>query len=226
MLNCAANMTDLSDETLAERAKHRDSLAFAELIRRAAPSSYRQAMQILRNREDSEDELQNSYLNAWRHIDQFRAQAIFSSWLMTIVRNQCFMRLRKLRQRSFVYLDDTDEEMGCRVSVALELGLSPEECCSREERSALVQREIQALPLRFREILHLCYLEGLSTPEAALRMSISLSAGKSRLLRARLEFENRLKFNRRPAFPLCHESPRCSPTGALHPEQTAVRLLR
>jgi len=218
MLNLAGNMTNLSDGTLAKRAKQRDSLAFAELIRRASPSSYRQAMQILRNREDSEDELQNSYLNAWRHIEQFRAQESFSCWLSTIVRNQCFMRLRKLRQRSFVYLDDSNEETGLRAQTAIDLGPTPEDQCCREERAVLVHREIQALPLRFREILHLCYLEGLSTPEAALRMSISLSAVKSRLLRARLEFQNRLKFNRSPAFPMRHERARCSPTDALHPE--------
>jgi len=207
MLNYSANMTNLSDGTLAQRAKQRDSLAFAELIRRASASSYRQAMQILRNREDCEDELQNSYLNAWRYIEQFRAQESFSCWLSTIVRNQCFMRLRKRRQRSFVYLDDNHEETGLRAQTVIELGPTPEDQCSREERASLVHREIQSLPLRFREVLQLCELQGLTSAEAALRMCISLTALKSRLLRARNEFEKRFNANRRPAFQIHHRFP-------------------
>jgi len=192
MSNCAIKLADLTEKTLTEQVKERDPAAFTELVRRASQFSYRQAMLILRNREDAEDELQNSYLNAWRHIDQFRAHVKFSSWLSIIVKNQCLMRLRKLRRGGFIYLDDRNEETGHQPPAVAEHGPSPEELFYCGQKSALVKREIRGLPFRFREVLQLCDLEGLSTAEAARQICITLPALKSRLARARYELERRI----------------------------------
>jgi len=192
MKNFEVKVEDRTEKTLVDQVRQHDPAAFTELIRRASQFSYRQAMLILGNHEDAEDEVQNSYLNAWRHIEQFRAHVKFSSWLSIIVRNQCFMRLRKLRRGRFIYLDDSNEQTGYQPSAAYELSRSPEDLFYSGQQSALLKHEIQSLPFVFREVLQLCDLDGLNTAEAARQLCITLPALKSRLCRARHELERRV----------------------------------
>lgn len=218
MKNYEVKVEERTEKTLVEQVRQRDPVAFTELIRRASQFSFRQAMLILRNREDAEDEIQNSYLNAWRHIDQFRAHANFSSWLSIIVRNQCLMRLRKLRRGRFIYMDDSNKDTGQEPSAVADLGQSPEELFYCGQQSALVKHGIRGLPFRFREVLQLCDLDGLNTAEAARRLCITLPALKSRLARARHGLERRVDLLSPPLqFSASH--PRVSlPAGVLPPD--------
>ena len=95
------------DDELVLRAQASDDAAFGELMRRTSASSLRLAMSILRDRAEAEDEVQNSYLRAWRHLGQFQRESKFSTWISRIVLNHCLMRLRKLRGANFVFIDDT-----------------------------------------------------------------------------------------------------------------------
>src|SRR5208283_3931703 len=99
-------MHDLSDDQLVTLAQEGDEGAFAELMSRNSSSSFKLALSILKDRQDAEDEVQNSYWNAWRYVGQFQRGSKFSTWMSRIVINQCLMRLRKNRKASFLYLDE------------------------------------------------------------------------------------------------------------------------
>jgi RNA polymerase sigma-70 factor (ECF subfamily) len=193
MDNKKTGLDGSAEDELVTRAQQSDNAAFEELMRRTSGSSFKLAMSILRDRQEAEDEVQNSYLNAWRHVKQFQREAKFSTWMSRIVANHCLMRLRKARGAAFVYLDDAGEDRGRRPLEVADNRPTPEGSLSGKELSALMQREIARLPPILRGVLVLRDVEELSTDEAASRLGISASAVKARLLRARVELRSRLE---------------------------------
>lgn len=184
-------------DDLVLRAQDQDDAAFAELMRRTANSSFKLALSILRDRQEAEDEVQNSYLKAWRHVGQFQREARFSTWISRIVTNQCLMRLRKLRTANFVYLDDSAANPATGKSNTQmdlpDLASTPELTLQGAELTGILKREIHRLPPILRHVLLLRDVNELPTDEVARQLSISVSAVKSRLLRARAELRNRLE---------------------------------
>lgn len=194
MVNQSTSLVDASDEELITLAQHRDESAFSELMRRNSSSSYRLALSILKDTQDAEDEVQNSYLSAWRSIERFKGESRFSTWMTRIVTNQCLMKLRSLRRSKLVYVDHDKEGQDQKPllqladpneSVELKLGST--------ELSQVVRREIAKLPPLLRDVLVLRDLDLLPTEVVAERLGISAAAVKSRALRARAELRDRME---------------------------------
>ena len=182
-----------SDDELVAKAQQSDDEAFGELVRRTSASSLRLAMSILRDRQEAEDEVQNSYFNAWRHVSQFQRESKFSTWMSRIVANHCLMRLRKIRGLNFLYLDEAPADDTGRPFELEDQGPTPEGDVGGQELSAVLRREIQRLPPLLQRVLVLRDVDELSTAEVASILGISASAVKSRLMRARLELRTRLE---------------------------------
>ena len=186
-------MRDFSDDQLLTLAQDGEEDAFAELMSRNSSSSFKLALSILKDRQDAEDEVQNSYWNAWRHLGRFQRDSKFSTWISRIVINQCLMRLRKLRKASFLYLDESAAEGNVGVMELPDRGPSPEAELGGKEMSTILHREIRRMPPMFRSILVLRDLEELPMNDVASRLGISVVAAKSRLMRARAELRRRLE---------------------------------
>lgn len=191
-------MTDLvlsnwADDELVIKAQENDDAAFEELMRRTSASSFRLAVSILRDRQEAEDEVQNSYLKAWRHVGQFQRESKFSTWISRIVVNQCLMRLRKVRGTNFVYLDDPGSDERVRQQEVTDRSATPEVDLCNREMSNVLRREIGRLPPLLRNVLVLRDVDELSTAEVADRLGMTVSAVKSRLLRARIELRHRME---------------------------------
>lgn len=181
-----------ADDELIRMAQSGNSSAFSELTQRNYALSLRLAISILRDREEAEDEVQNAYWKAFRHIGQFHFDSKFSTWITRIVVNQCLMRLRSARRASWLYIDDSriGEDRG-----TLDLtdpAQTPETQVGTRELSALLQREIRRIPPLLRKVFELREMDELPMPEVAERLGISIAAAKSRLLRARAELRERL----------------------------------
>ncbi len=190
---------NLSDDQLLSLAQQNDETAFAELMRRNSSSSFKLALSILKDRQDAEDEVQNSYWNAWRHVGKFQGDSKFSTWICRIVINQCLMRIRRDRKASFLYLDEAPVEGGSGQIELPDHRSSPEAELGGREMAALLHREIRRLPPLLRNVLVLRDLQELSMPEVAGKLGISMAAAKSRLMRARSELRERLEKHSRPS---------------------------
>jgi RNA polymerase sigma-70 factor, ECF subfamily len=186
-------LRNLSEEQLLTLAQARDEAAFAELMRRSSSSSFKLALSILKDRQDAEDEVQNSYWNAWRHVGQFQGDSKFSTWVSRIVRNQSLMRLRKARRASFLYLDEGAPDGGAGQLDIPDRQSTPEAQFSSKEMHGILHREIRRLPPMLRGVLVLRDLNGMSVSDVAGQLGISVVAAKSRLLRARSELRQRLE---------------------------------
>lgn len=185
-------LSSLTDDELVVLAQQRDEPAFEELMRRNSSASLRLALSMLRDRQEAEDEVQNSFLSAWQHLGQFQRGSKFSTWLTRILMNQCLMRLRKVRRATFLFLDEPVRDEG---PVKLELrdkSATPEVELQNEELAEVLQREIRRLPPLLRSVLVMRDVNERSTVEVAEALGISTAAVKSRLSRARSELRRRI----------------------------------
>lgn len=92
----------MSDENLITMSQSGDHEAFAQLVRKYSPDAYRTAFMVLRDRNEVEDVVQESFLTCYRKIKSFRMESSFKTWLFRIVVNKCYDRLRKLNRESAI----------------------------------------------------------------------------------------------------------------------------
>jgi len=183
-----------SDElNLVTQSREGDSRAFAELVRRYEAKIFRLAQHITQNREDAEDVLQETFLKAYEHLDQFQGNSKFYTWIVRIAVNQALMKLRRRKTDRSVSLDetiDTGEDTVTREIAAWDE--DPEQRFSREELGELLESAIQGLAPSYRSVFVLRDIDELSTEETAEALGLSVPAVKSRLLRARLQLREKL----------------------------------
>src|SRR5271155_3856319 len=89
------SQANILERQLVARAQAGNEEAFTELVRRHSGQVYGLSLNMLRNREDAEDNLQNVLVKAFHHIDRFEGNSQFSTWLVRITINEALMKLRK-----------------------------------------------------------------------------------------------------------------------------------
>src|SRR3990172_6467937 len=143
----------LSDNVLIERAQEGDSQAFSELVKRYEQTVYGFSFKVCRNKEKAEETLQDTFINVYRKLNQFNNQSKFSTWLYSIVTNNCLMRHRKRKiDENMVYLDEPpheNDEAHDQLTIPSWDATPAEELMKSELRSRL-DGAIQKLPLDYR----------------------------------------------------------------------------
>lgn len=183
----------IDESALVERTREGDAKAFAALVRRYEGKIFRLAQNITQNREDAEDVLQETFLKAYEHLDQFQGNSKFYTWIVRIAVNQALMKLRKRKTDKTVSIDesiDTGEDTVTREIAAWDE--NPEQRYSREEIAEILHAAIESLAAPYRAVFVLRDMEELSTEETAEALDLSIPAVKSRLLRARLQLRDKL----------------------------------
>ena len=183
----------LADDQLVALSQAENADAFCTLIERHRQAALKVALSILRDKQDAEDEVQNSFWKAYRHIKQFQQDSKFSTWLTRIVVNQCLMRLRQLKRARFAFIDEG--QIGEEITTAelRDRRQSPEQELGQSEVSSVLWKEIRRTPPLLRDVFLLRDVQEKPMPEVAEILGISVAAAKSRLLRARAELRSRLQ---------------------------------
>jgi len=188
-----SSQTGFDESTLVAQARDGDTRAFGELVRRYEGKVFRLAQHITQNREDAEDVLQETFLKAYEHLDQFKGDSKFYTWIVRIAVNQALMKLRRRKTDKSVSLDetiDTGEDTITREIAAWDE--DPEQRFSREELGEILDTAVDSLEPPYRSVFVLRDIEELSTEETAEALNLSVPAVKSRLLRARLQLREKL----------------------------------
>jgi RNA polymerase sigma-70 factor (ECF subfamily) len=183
----------IDEAVLVAQAKDGDTRAFGDLVRRYEGKIFRLANHITQNREDAEDVLQETFMKAYEHLEQFKGDSKFYTWIVRIAVNQALMKLRRRKSDKSVSLDeqiDTGEDTVVREIAAW--GEDPEQQFSREELGEILDGAIDSLEPPYRSVFVLRDVEDLSTEETAEALGLSVPAVKSRLLRARLQLREKL----------------------------------
>jgi RNA polymerase sigma-70 factor (ECF subfamily) len=197
-----SSLSGIDESALVAQARENDSRAFSELVRRYEGKIFRLAQHVTGNREDAEDVLQETFLKAYEHLNQFQGNSKFYTWIVRIAVNQALMKLRRRKTDKSVSLDetiDTGEDTVVREIAAWDE--DPEARYTREELGAILDTAVQSLDPPYRSVFVLRDVDELSTEETAEALGLSVPAVKSRLLRARLQLREKLTryFKRRGA---------------------------
>ena len=188
------NQAEVFDElSLVQKSRAGDDRAFSDLVRRYERKIFRLAKHITQSDEDAEDVLQETFLKAYEHLDEFQGNSKFYTWIVRIAVNESLMKLRKRKTDRTVSLDesiDTGEETVVREIAVWED--NPEQRYSQDELRDILEKAIDSLRPAFRTVFVLRDVEELSTEETAAALSLSIPAVKSRLLRARLQLREKL----------------------------------
>ena len=188
-----SSLADADETTLDAQSREGDTAAFGELVRRYEGKIFRLAQHVTQNREDAEDVLQETFMKAYEHLDQFQGNSKFYTWIVRIAVNQALMKLRRRKTDKSVSLDetiDTGEDTMVREIAAWDE--DPEQRFSRDELGGILDTAVQSLEPPYRSVFVLRDIDELSTEETSEALGLSVPAVKSRLLRARLQLREKL----------------------------------
>lgn len=163
--------------------------AFDKIYRDNVDLIYRFANRLCGETEAAKDLVQETFLNAYRGFNEFRGDAHVSTWLYTIASRAC-LRMRRKRKGEPEHELSLDEfiptsEGELRLQIPMD-GLTPEEALQNKELRQALDHAIAVLPKKYRMVLILRDMEGLSAKEVGTIMELTERAVKSRLHRARL----------------------------------------
>ncbi len=102
-----SSQAGIDETTLVAQSREGDTAAFGELVRRYEGKIFRLAQHVTQNREDAEDVLQETFMKAYEHLDQFQGNSKFYTWIVRIAVNQALMKLRRRKTDKSVSLDET-----------------------------------------------------------------------------------------------------------------------
>jgi RNA polymerase sigma-70 factor (ECF subfamily) len=156
------------------------------LFKTHTPRLYRTAFAVLRNKEDAEDAVQESWSKAYANLDSFEGRAAFSTWLTRVAINSALMLRRRKSCRVEASLNEIlDDHSQPLMDRTISDSPNPEQIYAASELNALIEGEIRELPPRAQATFRLRTIEEFSTTEAARALGIRESAVKSRVSRAR-----------------------------------------
>jgi RNA polymerase sigma-70 factor, ECF subfamily len=180
--------TTNGDRQLLKALQGGDEQAFELLVRVYGGRMLAVARRFVRNDEDAQDIVQTAYLNAFRSVGQFEGHCLVSTWLHRIVVNTALMKLRSRRRKPETSIDEllpSFQDDGHHVEQFSDWCAPADELMERDQTRAMVRSCIDRLPENYREVLILRDIEELSTEESALMLSMTPTAVKVRLHRAR-----------------------------------------
>jgi RNA polymerase sigma-70 factor (ECF subfamily) len=179
------------DSELVSSGRNGDTQALSELFERHYPSSIRIARRILGCDEDARDVVQSAYLAAFQHLGTFRGEAQFHTWITKIVKNQCFMHLRRPSRRYICAVLDQDETRDAVMALAQQTP-TPEDLAWKSQVDAALAGAAGQLPKSLQEVYTLVSELGLRNSEAAHTLGLTLPAVKARLFRAQHRMRSEL----------------------------------
>ena len=166
----------MSDDAVIERMRRGEVALFEVIMRRYNQRLYRAARAIVGDDSEAEDVLQDTYVRAYAHLDQFAGRASLATWLTKIAVNEALARAR--RRGRFVDMEGTVTDLASP-------GRGPEQATADGELRTALERAIEALSDPLRVVFMLRDVEGLSTAETAACLDIPEETVKTRLHRAR-----------------------------------------
>jgi RNA polymerase sigma factor (sigma-70 family) len=181
------------DQDILASLKTGNARAFAALVDRHKDRALTYALRIVGRREEAEELVQDSFVRAYRSLEQFRGDSRFGTWFTRILHNLCMTHVTR-RTTLEVPLED-DSHGGGNGHYASE---DPDalERLEEEERNQILNSEIARLPLNYRQALTLFYVQELSYEEIAQATGLPLGTMKTHLFRARSLLKKNLLIRR------------------------------
>ncbi len=173
-----------------------DRDAYREIVERYQTRVFRLAMTLLKNREEATDIAQEALVRAYTHLQSFKGDSRFATWLYKIVNNLCVDLLRRRRTASSEEYDEEVAPPDDNIAPGLISGHlqgNPQGQLLRRELGVKLQAALETLPGKHREILWLREVDGLSYEELSEVLGIPKGTVMSRLFHARAKMQHVLR---------------------------------
>jgi len=169
---------------------------FHDLVKRYDQKLYNFSLRMCRDHSDAEDMVQDTFLNVFKYLKDFRYETKFKNWLYKVAASTCIKKRRKSKFAPEKELSLDDFRPGDETEAAQkvpEWALMPLDKLLNEELSTAIHQAILSIPRKYRMVIVLRDLEGFSTAETGQILNLSPANVKVRLHRARLYLRDKLK---------------------------------
>jgi RNA polymerase sigma-70 factor (ECF subfamily) len=184
--------SNISDEQLIARFQLGDVQAYDLLVRRYKDQLLNFVYRFVGNRTDAEDIVQETFLRVYKNKHMYKEIAKFSTWVYTIAGNLAKTELRRRkRHKIFSVSNFVNEERDYDIP---DREHSPEKKVDSTIQEDIIQKAIEKLPAKFREVIILRDIQGFAYEEISQILDIPLGTVKSRVNRGRLKLQEDLKF--------------------------------
>jgi len=177
-----AKLEGWSDEEVVRRVLDGETALYEIIMRRYNQRLYRVARSILHSDVEAEDVMQDAYVRAYQHLDQYSGRAPFGAWLTKIAVNEALARLRgrgRIQELEAMFNSNDD------APILISNMKSPEQQVSSRETNQLLEEAILALPGTYRTVLMMRDVEEMTTADTAAALELTEENVKVRLHRAR-----------------------------------------
>ena len=185
------------EELIKDYVNNNNEQSFNLIIRKYENIVFGLAYRILGNHSLSEEVMQEVFLILTKKVSTFREESKFSTWLYRVVVNVCYMyRKSEYKNNNNLRLDqDINDDCNSQYIDYVEdsHNPSPYEDSKSSEIVEMVEKELKNIPQKYRVVFILRDVEGLTNPEVAKILGITIAAVKSRILRARRFLKSRLQ---------------------------------
>jgi RNA polymerase sigma-70 factor, ECF subfamily len=183
---------NISDEQLIARFQLGDVQAYDILVRRYKDQLLNFVYRFVGNRTDAEDIVQETFLRVYRNKHMYKEIAKFSTWVYTIAGNLAKTELRRRkRHRIFSVSNFVNEDRDFDIP---DRDHSPERKVDSNMQEKIIQKAIEKLPIKFKEVIILRDIQEFAYEEISQILNIPLGTVKSRVNRGRLKLQEDLKF--------------------------------
>ncbi len=177
----------LEDFKLVDMAVGGDDKAYAKLLQRYRRPVYHMILKMVRNVDDAEDLMMESFSKAFRSLHRFKKDFTFSTWLFRIATNNTIDHIRKKKINTLsienTYTDDDGQSVGMDVE---DVGnLDPQEVVIQAQKEEIIQEFVNMLPTKYQKLVRLRYFHEMSYEEIAEELPAPLGTVKAQLHRAR-----------------------------------------
>lgn len=179
----------MDEKSIILRAQDGDSESFALLVEKYQDAVFTVCFSLLKNYHDANDAAQNTFIKAYKNVKRFKFDSSFQTYITRIAINTCKDEFRKMSRQSGNVSIDSDENL-YEIKDASD---TPEKAFEKKELQKTVHRAISVLPQKYREVIILRDINGLSYEETAKALKTSQGTVKSRISRARNALKEILK---------------------------------
>ena len=179
-----------SGREIIQRINEGDLKLFEILIRRYDPFLYKIGRTYRYNHEDTEDLMQDAYINAYCNLKKFENRSTFKTWLTRIMLNVCYQKKHKLSFKNEIISDDIQNE---KSSILFHHSTNNEKIAMNKELGRVLENAIHEIPEDYRIVFTLRELNGLNVAETAEALDITESNVKVRLNRAKGMLQKEIK---------------------------------
>ncbi len=182
----------MNENELVSLAQNGDKKALSTLVTTYSERIYNLALKILRNREDAEDVLQETFFTMLEKLNTFDGRSSFFTWIYRVATNASLMKLRKKKMVFSEFPDNPDLEKSFENMAFVDLSQDASFDVHNEELKQILNKAISELPEIYRTVFILRDLEYLAIRETSKILEISEENVKIRLRRARLFLRDKI----------------------------------